>query len=261
MHLQPDHVAIPILVGLLFIVGVIVASKRGLNRNGMLLLVGAFVFALAECALIALAVVDHRWATASHQAALRGAASKGRSAGALYFVPAEESDETGKAPQADDETPTSATEPTKPAPFPKQATTENAFAKGMAAHREKDFDSAVAAFSEVLRLDPNHSSAWYNRALARQRKGDAKGALADYSKAIAIAPDRPEAYFNRGLVQYELGAHEAALADFSEAIRRDPKDAAAFHARAVVHRELGRSEKARLDVEAARRLDPDYRGQ
>src|SRR5262249_27653263 len=54
--------------------------------------------------------------------------------------------------------------------------------------RIHDYDGAIAAFSEAIRLDPNFASARANLARALGRKGDASGAAVAQEDAIRRDP-------------------------------------------------------------------------
>ena len=53
-------------------------------------------------------------------------------------------------------------------------------------------------------------------------------AIADYSEAVRIDPNNAKAYYDRGLAYRSNGKRDKAIADFSEAIRLDPNNAAAY---------------------------------
>lgn len=46
-----------------------------------------------------------------------------------------------------------------------------------------EYDQAVAAYSEAIRLRPNYAEAYYGRALAYQKKGDSSSAEVDFARA------------------------------------------------------------------------------
>ncbi len=52
--------------------------------------------------------------------------------------------------------------------------------------------------------------------VVRKAKGDLEGALADYSEAIRIKPDYTNAFYNRAVVFFGKGSYEAAVADFQK---------------------------------------------
>ena len=47
-------------------------------------------------------------------------------------------------------------------------------------------------------------------------------AIADYTEAIRLEPAQPAAYFNRGNARLEKKEYDKAIADYTEAIRLEP---------------------------------------
>src|SRR6266511_3782105 len=63
----------------------------------------------------------------------------------------------------------------------------------------RDYDRAIAALSEAIRLDPKNARAFNNRGFAYARKGDMDRAIADYNEAIRLDPNYALASANRGI--------------------------------------------------------------
>jgi tetratricopeptide (TPR) repeat protein len=64
------------------------------------------------------------------------------------------------------------------------------------------------------------------RGEARYALGDKQKAIEDYTQVIKIAPTYTEAYYQRGLVHDEVGNRQAAIEDYIQVIRLDPADKA-----------------------------------
>ena len=62
-----------------------------------------------------------------------------------------------------------------------------------------DLQSAITDYNEVVRINPNDASAYYNRGLAHDKLGNLQSAIADYNEVVRINPDHASAYYNRVL--------------------------------------------------------------
>ena len=119
--------------------------------------------------------------------------------------------------------------------------------RGAACPANGDNDSAIADYSEAIRLDPKDTDAYKNRGDAYQNKGDYDRAIADYSEAIRLDPKYAGAYNNRGDAYRDKGDNDRAIADYNEAIRIDPKYANAYNSRGAAYRAKGDNDRAIAD--------------
>ncbi len=166
---------------------------------------------------------------------------------------------------------------------------ENYHLRGVAYLSHREFEKAIADFTESLRAQPRNAGALNNRGQARYMMGDFKSAVGDYSAAVAIdaknalalnnralaylklkdfasaqndlnsalkiVPDYPEALNNRGIVNQELGKPDAAIADFTAALKIYPKYVDALGNRALAHHQKNDHAKAVADLELAISID------
>jgi len=103
--------------------------------------------------------------------------------------------------------------------------------RGNAYYAKKDYDHAIADYTEAIRLDPKYALAHINRGNAYKVKGDYDRAIEDYSEAIRLDPEDALAYFKRGNAYEAKKDYGSAIADFTEAIQLNPSDASAFNSR------------------------------
>jgi tetratricopeptide (TPR) repeat protein len=132
-------------------------------------------------------------------------------------------------------------------------------------------DSALADYSEAIRLKPEDAEFYNNRGGAWPGKGDYDRAIADFSEAIRLNPHtdyseatRPhpkgaEVYYTRGLAWLGKGDFDRAIADFSEAIRFNPKHAAVYFIRGTAYAATGSFRRALQDYYKAYRLGREER--
>lgn len=121
-----------------------------------------------------------------------------------------------------------------------------------------DWDQAVATYSNMIAVKPDHPLAYYKRGNLRKDREELETALADYDQAIALDPRYAYALCNRGFVLARLGRLEAALDSYDQAIAVTPDDVIALFNRADVLRELKRSEEALASYDRAIAISPDH---
>ena len=94
--------------------------------------------------------------------------------------------------------------------------------RGLAAFESGDYDQAIVAWDEAIRIDPNHSTVHRWRGDASLNKHEIDKALSEYDEAIRLDPKNGMAYCCRGVVLIAKGEFDQAIASFDEAIRLDP---------------------------------------
>ena len=103
-----------------------------------------------------------------------------------------------------------------------------AISQGNADSKAGEYDRAIAAYNEAIRLDPKSAFAYVSRGDAYADKGDNDRAIADFNEAIRLDPKSALAFRSRGVAYADKGDNDRAIADFNKAIRLDPKSALAF---------------------------------
>ncbi len=88
----------------------------------------------------------------------------------------------------------------------------------------KDYDKAVAEYTEVLRQNPQDVSALKYRCTTFNTKKDFAHAIQDMNTLIALFPTEPRAFEQRGFIYFNAKDYANSLRDYSEAIRLNPKD-------------------------------------
>ena len=77
-------------------------------------------------------------------------------------------------------------------------TAAEACQKGESCLDKEDFDAAISAYTEAIRLDAKLAEGYGGRGFAYSKKGDLDKAIADYTEAIRLDPKDAEAYWRAG---------------------------------------------------------------
>jgi tetratricopeptide (TPR) repeat protein len=127
--------------------------------------------------------------------------------------------------------------------------------RGLCKHDRNDFDGAVADFNRVIELQPAYAAGYRSRGYSKHAKNDLDDAIADYTKAIALDPTGSDAYCNRGYAKGRKGDADGAIADFNHAIELNPRDSYAWAGHGRARWEKGELDAAITDFNVAIQLD------
>lgn len=127
---------------------------------------------------------------------------------------------------------------------------------GNAKNAQRNYDGAIADYTQAIALDPKNAMAYHNRGYAKRDKGDNDGAIADYTQVIALDPKFVTAYNNRGGSKGAKGDNDGAIADYTQAIALDPKNAMIYNNRGNAKQEKGDNDGAIADYTQAIAVDP-----
>ncbi|WP_420799385.1 tetratricopeptide repeat protein [Ktedonospora formicarum] len=119
--------------------------------------------------------------------------------------------------------------PTSPAIASRSNTKEEWFSVGRDHQKAKRYEEALAAYDQVIRLDPNDADTYNNKGNALNALKRNEEALAAYDQAIRLNPRYAYACNNKGVALNDLKRYEEALAAYDQAIRLDPNDADTYY--------------------------------
>ena len=114
-----------------------------------------------------------------------------------------------------------------------------ALERGKECWANKDYDSAVREFTEVIRLDPDCADAYFRRGWAHNCNDDNDNAIKDCTVAIRLDPGNAGAYAVRAGSYLGKEDYDNVITDCTEAIRLSPNYGAAYYLRAEAYREKG----------------------
>ena len=123
-----------------------------------------------------------------------------------------------------------------------------------------EYQKAVDAFREVVRLTPDNVDAWFSLAFAYLGLRQLDKAAAAFEQDIRLKPDDTRAWNNLGNVYSDLRQDDKAIAAYGEAIRLKPDDQGAWYNLGHAYFVFRQYEKAATAYEEAVRLKPDDAG-
>ena len=131
--------------------------------------------------------------------------------------------------------------------------------RGWTYYGQSDYKQAIADYNQAIELDPNYAYAYNDRGIAYYHQGDYERAIADYNKAIELNHDPLSwPYNNRGLAYAGLGDNKQAITDYTKAIELDPGYVKAYNNRGEAYADLGDYEQAIADFTKVIELDSNY---
>lgn len=125
-------------------------------------------------------------------------------------------------------------------------------------HNAGRLDKAAAGYVQVLRADPDNTTALHLLGVTAHQTGDDERAAELISRAIALAPGYADAHSNLGYVLQKLGRMEEALASFYRAVTLTPDLAPAHNNVGNALRTLGRLPEAVDSYGMAVALSPGF---
>ncbi|MCS7027089.1 MAG: tetratricopeptide repeat protein, partial [Bryobacteraceae bacterium] len=121
----------------------------------------------------------------------------------------------------------------------------------------EDYQRAVAAFHQVLKLDPTYSQAALYLARAYRDLHQPEEAKKWFQKALQLDPDYLEARATYGGMLFDLGDVDEAIRELNRVVQRDPNHATAQYLLAQAFRLKGMYDAAIEAARAAIRLTPE----
>jgi DNA-binding helix-hairpin-helix protein with protein kinase domain len=122
------------------------------------------------------------------------------------------------------------------------------YQQGYTAYQDRDYEKAIASFTEAIVQEPTYARAIVNRGNARYNMKDYEGAVTDYSQALKITPNHVKALVNRGNARYMLAEYSndpdtqynLAIADYNQAIGLDHNEIEAHIRRGIVRAQMAK---------------------
>jgi tetratricopeptide (TPR) repeat protein len=137
-------------------------------------------------------------------------------------------------------------------------------AQGEANESQKNYEAALAAFKNVLELDPRRPGVHYRmgriylsrfRELAQQE--DKEAAAAEFESELKVDPDNGNAQYELGVIADQEGRLDVARQQFEQVLLRYPDFEEALVALGGCYLELSNPTEALSPLERAAKLRPD----
>ena len=136
-------------------------------------------------------------------------------------------------------------------------TATDANKRGLAALDQKDYENAIAEFTEAIKLNPNNAVFYFNCGIAYYRKNDYDNAIANITNAIQLKSDDASFYYNRGRAYNEKKDYDNAITDYTNSIRLNPDYANAYNSRGLTYNKKEDYDSAIKDFIMAIQLNPN----
>jgi tetratricopeptide (TPR) repeat protein len=135
--------------------------------------------------------------------------------------------------------------------------------RALAYYRGKEYGKAVEDYTQIIKLKPEDTFAYYAREIFYEMLGKSSRANEDLAYADNLASDKLEAGFNRASAFVRLGEEEVARTLSDKMLENYPKEARAYlyHGIVYINASSGYKEYAQAmeDFTRAIELDPKYR--
>lgn len=109
--------------------------------------------------------------------------------------------------------------------------------------------------TSALIPEDKSTAAWY-RGMELEKKGDKKGAIAAFTEVLHLDPKNPNGYRDRGRVKFEQGNYPGAINDLDGALFLTPTDTRSLRLRATCKSRLYNDVGALRDLDEAVSIDP-----
>jgi tetratricopeptide (TPR) repeat protein/serine/threonine protein kinase len=123
-----------------------------------------------------------------------------------------------------------------------------------------EHDLAISDSNSAIKLEPELFIAYHTRGLAFLQKKHFLSAINDFTKAIQLSPKSTHSFYGRGNACSGINDYNNSIKDYTEAIRLDPIYASAYRARSDAYSRQGKKDLATKDLMEAQRLEKEHPG-
>ena len=124
-----------------------------------------------------------------------------------------------------------------------------------------DHGGALVMFEELLRIEPQVGSHWFNYGFLLEETGDYARAEAAHRRATELSPELDRAWYGLGLVLIRLGRLDDAVVALKKNTKLQPMSPYGWYQLARVHVDRQEPEEARKIIRHLQRFEPKVAAQ
>jgi tetratricopeptide (TPR) repeat protein len=118
------------------------------------------------------------------------------------------------------------------------------------------YDDAIAVLSRAIEIDPRFAAAYVNLGYTYSKKGMFTDAEKQYEVALGIRPNYPKALYNAAVIWNRQGSYDRAISSLRKAIQLDPLLLEAYQHLAYTYQRKGAAADALATLRKLMDLDP-----
>jgi tetratricopeptide (TPR) repeat protein len=130
--------------------------------------------------------------------------------------------------------------------------------KAADAFTKRDWNSARAAYREMIEAEPANALAWANLGAVEQQSGRLDEAVTAFEKSVQHNPQLIQSWLALGMIHTNRGDKYRAVAALARAVHEDPLDARGHNYLAIATKSLGWTDAAEAELQRAIDLQPEY---
>ena len=139
---------------------------------------------------------------------------------------------------------------------PQQEKAKQAYAEGKRLFEAKDYQRALVAFKQAVKVEPNNASAYNYLGLTYKRLGLYDEAADAYVKAIKLQPENHVFIFNLGMLLYAANYYNDAATAFQKAIQLKPDDPDCHYMLGRTYAQQGKIQASLREYNILQKLEP-----
>lgn len=128
---------------------------------------------------------------------------------------------------------------------------------GVSYDKLKQYDQAIQAYREALRIQPDNASALRNMGIAYGHLGRYEQSIQALRESVHIQPEDAVAWRNLGIAYHNIKQHDQSIQAFREAVRVQPQDVEAWDYLGDAYRYLKHYDQAIQAYQEVVRIQPD----